>query len=263
MISGSEPIFAVADVRATVAFYRNVLGFETEWPWGGDGPDTPPTFGGVRLGKAGIMFSLQPELAAKVEGHQHLFKVEDVQALFDRHRAAGAQVLQPLENKPWGTREYTLRDLNGYHLRFAGPATYERPKSANEQLPQHVRIESRKPTLEEYYALTDAVGWNKDATTMPQVMEHTRLGVVAVDTRDGRTVGMLRVCGDGRFFTVWNVMVLPGHQGQKIGTALMERAMEDLKSIAPKGAFVGLFTGKPKFYERLGFSESGGMQRGV
>ncbi len=30
-VTGSEPIFAAADVRAAIAFYRDVVGFSGEW----------------------------------------------------------------------------------------------------------------------------------------------------------------------------------------------------------------------------------------
>ena len=35
--------------------------------------------------------------------------------------------------------------------------------------------------------------------------------------------------------------------------------MAELRRRAPSGAYVGLFTGKPTFYERFGFGEGGGM----
>jgi len=258
MMKSSEAIFAVADVMQTVRFYRDVLGFESEWLW-----ENPPTHGGVRWGEVHVMFSLQPELSKRVDGHQHWFSVEDVNGLYERHKTAGAPIVSDIENKPWGFREYTVRDINGYHLRFAGPVKYERPKTGTETLPAHIRIEVRKATLDEYVKLTEAVGWNKDVSTMPQALEHSLFCVVAIDVRGGQTVGMLRVCGDGRYYTIWDVMVMPAHQGQKIGTAIMEAATNELRRIGPKGAFVGLFTGKRAFYERLGFCDGGGMMWGV
>ena len=39
----------------------------------------------------------------------------------------------------------------------------------------------------------------------------------------------------------------------------MEQAVAELRKIGPKGAFVGLFTPKPEFYERLGFQKDIGM----
>jgi predicted enzyme related to lactoylglutathione lyase/GNAT superfamily N-acetyltransferase len=250
----SEAIFAVSDVRQTVRFYREVLGFESEWLW-----EDPPTFGGVRWGKAQIMFCLQPDLAEKVVGHQHFLRVDDADALHAKHLAAGAAIVSPIENKPWGGREYTVRDPNGYHLRFMGPAKYERPKTATEALLPHIRIELRVVTLEEFIALHQAVGWIYQPSILESALQKTHSGATAVDTRDETAVGMLRVCGDGKAFTIWDVIVKPSHQGQKIGSAMIAVALAELRKSAPRGTFVGLFTGKPEFYERLGFCDGHGM----
>ena len=51
-LSRSEAVLAVADVAATIRFYRDKLGFTGEWLWG-----DPPTFGGVSWGRVGGMFS--------------------------------------------------------------------------------------------------------------------------------------------------------------------------------------------------------------
>jgi predicted N-acetyltransferase YhbS len=86
---------------------------------------------------------------------------------------------------------------------------------------------------------------------------------VAVDTREAgkeRIVGALRVVGDGvRCFYIQDVMVLPEFQHQRIGSAMMESIMHWLRRTASKGAFVGLFTGKPAFYEPYGFEGGYGM----
>lgn len=254
MLESSEPIFAVADVRASVGYYRAVLGFESQWLWG-----EPPGFGGVRSGRIQVMFCLQPDLQTKVQGHQHLFRVAAVQALYERHQAAGASIVDPIENKPWGLREYTVRDINGYHLRFAGSPTHEHPATATDQLPAHIRIDRRLPTLGEYLRLSEGVGWTRDLANMPKALANSLLAVVAVDARSEQAVGMARACGDGRFYTIWDVIVDPAYQGQKIGSALIEATLAELRRVGPGGAFVGLFTGKPEFYERLGFIRDHGM----
>jgi hypothetical protein len=61
-LSRSQAILAVADVVATVRYYRDKLGFTAEWLWG-----DPPDFGGVLWGKVGVMFCLQPALATNIE----------------------------------------------------------------------------------------------------------------------------------------------------------------------------------------------------
>ena len=259
MISKSTAVFAVADVMRTVEFYVNVLGFKQHWLW-----QDPPTFGCVGLGQVEVFLCQQPGLAGKVEGHMHWFAADDLQALHDQHVAAGATIIEPIENKPWGLREYTVRDCNGYHLRFTGPPTYERPKTAMEMLPPHIRIEAGVPDYPTYAALSESVGWAKHEESMRAALANTLAGVLAIDTRDGQTVGMVRCTGDGKYFMIWDVIVRPSHQGQKIGTAMVQRILEDLvKRGAPQGAFIGLFTGRPGFYETLGFRKDFGMHRAL
>jgi catechol 2,3-dioxygenase-like lactoylglutathione lyase family enzyme len=254
MLTQSEAIFAVADVPQTIRFYCDVLGFSNEWLWG-----NPPDFGGVKFGKVSLMFCLQPKLTASIEGHQHFFRTEDIEGLYNQHKSAGAPITRDIENKPWGVREYIVRDLNGYNLRFAGPLKYERPKGARDSLPEYIHVERGTPSVEDYLRLIESVGWQRNEKTIPTVMERTLLWIMATDTRDGKTIGMMRACGDGRQYTIWDVMVLPDYQGQKIGTALLETGLAELRKIGPKGAFVGLFTGRQPFYERFGFVEGGGM----
>jgi predicted N-acetyltransferase YhbS/uncharacterized glyoxalase superfamily protein PhnB len=260
-LRSSEAILAVADVPATVKFYRDALGFQGQWLWG-----TPATFGGVRWGAVHVMFCQQRELAARVEGHQHFFFCHDVNALRQRHQTTGAPVISEIEDKPWGIREYTVRDINGYHLRFGGSPSYQRPATATSVLPAFIRIVERLPSVDEFAELTRSVGWNpSDPATSALALRNSLYGVVALDTRetdDGRVVGAIRVVGDGaKFFYVQDVMVRPGLQHLRIGSAMMESVMAWLKRSAPRGAFIGLFTGKGGFYERYGFQSGLGMSR--
>src|SRR5688572_24096256 len=94
-ITVSEPIFTVLDVVRSVRFYRDVLGFESEWLWG-----EPPVHAGVRWGAVQVMFSHDPTSPAG--RREHWFNADDVQALHERHAAAGATIVSPLANKPWG-----------------------------------------------------------------------------------------------------------------------------------------------------------------
>jgi GNAT superfamily N-acetyltransferase len=249
-LSRSEAILAVADVVATVRNYREKLGFTREWLWG-----DPPTFGGVRWGKVGVMFCLQPALAACIEGHQHSFMVEGIERLYERHRQNGARIISPLEPKPWGLREYTVRDLNGYHLRFGEP-TVPPPSSTRKPLPAHVRLVERLPSIEEYTKLTQAVGWTQ-VTNFEVAPAALRASLYSVVAEDGTgAVGMARVAGDGASgFYIQDVMVLPPYQRQGVGSALMDAVMGHLERAAPHLAFIGLFTGRnlDAFYSRWGF----------
>jgi catechol 2,3-dioxygenase-like lactoylglutathione lyase family enzyme/GNAT superfamily N-acetyltransferase len=256
MITGSTAVLAVADVMKSIAFYTDVLGFKQRWLWG-----NPPTFGCIGLGACELFLCEQPELATKVEGHMHCIFVErDLDALYEQHRAAGAPIVDPIANKPWGMREYAVRDPSGYHLRFGGPEKFERSAGALDALPPHVRIEIGLPELETCKSLFTSVGWNWREEPTRDSLANTLVGVVAIDTRDGQTVGMARATGDGKFYMLWDVVVRPSHQGQRIGEAMVRRVLDELRARgAPEGAFVGLFTPKPGFYEKIGFRKEVGM----
>jgi uncharacterized glyoxalase superfamily protein PhnB/GNAT superfamily N-acetyltransferase len=257
MIECSTAVLAVANVPSAAKFYVDVLGFTQRWLWG-----DPPTFGCVGIGRVEVFLCEQPELARQVEGHMHCFFSDadtDIDALHARHAAAGANIISPIENKPWGLREYTVRDPSGYHLRFGGHPAYERPKSATGSLPEHVRIEVALPSDEEHIALFKSVNWQPHPH-MRQTLEQSMFCAMARDARDGRALGMTRVTGDGRQFMIWDVIVRQEVQGQRIGSALVNAALAELRRRgAPQGAFVGLFTPKPGFYERIGFHRSLGM----
>jgi GNAT superfamily N-acetyltransferase len=249
-LSRSEAILAVADVVASVRYYRDKLGFTGEWLWG-----DPPTFGGVSWGKVSIMFCLQPALAAQVEGHQHALFVTGIDRLYEQHLQNGVQVIAPLEAKPWGLREYTVRDCNGYRLRFGEPVTTHASGAPAKPLPEGVRLVERLPTVEEYERLVRAVGWaNTNMEAVAAALWNTLYAVVAVE--GDLAVGMARVVGDGAMaFYVQDVVVIPEYQRQGIGTALMEAVMSYFRRSTPRRSAIGLFTGRNLggFYERHGF----------
>ncbi|CAN5581637.1 hypothetical protein BH10PLA1_BH10PLA1_13040 [soil metagenome] len=255
MLTRSEAIFAVRDVPETIAFYRDVLGFESGWLWG-----TPVGFGGARWGKAHVMFCLQPERAAKVEGHMHFFHCDDIESLHNRHVAAGAKIVSPIDNKPWGVREYTVRDPNGYHLRFSGPLKYEGPVTALKVMPEHIQIVERNPTREEFYSVYDSIGWDR-AMEPTRILEHGFAAFVAIDTRSSTVVGVTRVVRDAiNWYSIWDVAVHESYHGQKIGSALITAAVERIRRESA-GAIINLFTQKDGFYQQLGFQKENTLLR--
>src|SRR5579862_4097917 len=97
MIS-STAIFASSDVLATLAYYKEVLGFESSWTWG-----DPPTFGSASLGGVSIMFNLDPVLADRTRGLQHWVKVDDADEWYRKHRLSGASIVSDIEDTDLGT----------------------------------------------------------------------------------------------------------------------------------------------------------------
>ena len=244
-VISSTAIFASSDIEATLAYYKDVLGFESTWTWG-----DPPTFGSASMGGVTIMFNLQPDLAAKVRGHQHGVKVDDVDELHRLHRSKGAHVVSEIEDKPWGLREYIVEDLNGYHLRFGGPPAGDALKS--NPFPEGVTIERRKPTSDEYAGVAGRAFGHKEP--VPGLLESTWNGLVA-RSPDGETIGVLRIMWDAPgWFSIWDVAVVPDWQARRIGSTMMKEALEMIREASP-GAIVHLFTYKHGFYERLGFTK--------
>lgn len=254
-VKGLSPILSVPDIQAAVDYYVRVLGFELDWLYG-----DPPVHGAVRRDSVQIQLSRNPALAL---GSRNFVFVESAEPFHAIHRANGAEIVSPIENKPWGMREYTVRDPWGNELRFAGPEKFERPPDARDSLPANIRIIERIPTVEEYVAITKSVRWGHNPQALPAALKGSSHGIVAVDVADSvepKTVGMLRIIGDGVLaFLIQEVAVMPSHQNQRIGTAMIEAALSWVRRSAPKGATVVLLTPKPGFYERCGFKADIGM----
>jgi GNAT superfamily N-acetyltransferase/uncharacterized glyoxalase superfamily protein PhnB len=243
-VSSSTAIFACSDIEATLAYYKEVLGFESSWTWG-----DPASFGGASLGGISLMFNLDPELAKKVRGHQHWLSVDDADELHRLHISKNARIVSEIEDKPWGVREYVVEDLNGYHLRIAGPLS---PPPPSQEFPAGVTLERRKPASWEFATVVAAAFGSKD----PSLLEDCWGGVVA-RSPEGVAIGVLRIVQDARgWFSIWDVAVLPDWQGRRIGSALMREALALIREASP-GANVFLFTTKQAFYDRLGFRPEG------
>ena len=101
------PVLHVPDVVATATFYRDALGFTSDF---GD-----ETYAVVWRDNSAIHF-------VRDEGGPrgvHLFQwVKDVDAYFREILARGAEVAMEPTNQPYGIRELGVRDINGVGIVF-------------------------------------------------------------------------------------------------------------------------------------------------
>lgn len=99
----------VADVERARAHYRDCLGFELAWL------DPSEDIGAVSRGDVAIFFRrrLQP-----FEPAVHWVFAEDIEATYAELRARGANIVDPLERKPWGLRQFTVEDVDGNRFYF-------------------------------------------------------------------------------------------------------------------------------------------------
>jgi catechol 2,3-dioxygenase-like lactoylglutathione lyase family enzyme len=126
---------SVGDVVAAADFYTTKLGFRLGFTWG-----DPPTIAGVNLDRVQIFLEQGTPCP---QGCSVYFAVGDADELYDFHRAGGVEIVAPPADKPWGLRDYTVRDLNGYALTFGHHLLNVGPPIEIERVDLTVRLEKR------------------------------------------------------------------------------------------------------------------------
>jgi len=120
---GLTPNLLVADVMASVAFYRDVFGFEVHLKV----PAEPP-FVFASLKRDGIEFfvngigTVRDEFPTLRTGDTStlFIVVDNVDALFEGVKDR-ARIAMPLKNQFYGMREFAVFDPDGYLVTFAQP----------------------------------------------------------------------------------------------------------------------------------------------
>ncbi|MEZ5272056.1 MAG: VOC family protein [Ilumatobacteraceae bacterium] len=128
-VSLSSMFIPVHDADEALAFYRDALGLEVRMDvgagdlrWvtvGAPGQDVGivlfPPAGGRSEQEADALtrLMLQGSLQAAI------FRTDDLDAMFQRVLAAGAEVLQEPADQPWGARDCAFRDPSGNLVRIA------------------------------------------------------------------------------------------------------------------------------------------------
>ena len=251
-----EPILAVSDITETIEYWHNVLGFPNKWTWG-----EPPNYGGVNWNSTSIQFSLDPDLSTASKGNAIFIRVKKLEELYRYHQQKNAVIVEALENKPWGMAGYTVKEVNGYYIVFAGAMIREKKQTDNE-LPSTVKIISRIPTVEEYQHLASSVGWHlyNNTATSEKLLAAPIFGLVAEDAN--KVIGCVLLLSDqASFYYVKDLIVHPEWQGKQVGTALMKELSTWLQTNAANNALVALITGEnlSSFYQHFGFAPAFGM----
>jgi uncharacterized glyoxalase superfamily protein PhnB len=120
------PEFFVPSVTDAIKFYTESLGFmlQRREPPAGD----QATFAILRLGEAMIMvmheaFYTGPrsDFTYRCAGLDIRVMVDDVDAMYERVKAAGLSIMHEIGDRDYGLRDFIARDPNGFRLRFASP----------------------------------------------------------------------------------------------------------------------------------------------
>ena len=103
------PELPVVDVERAQQHYRDALGFEIGWLYSGK------EIGAVSRDKAVIFFRKR---MPPFEPAVHWVFADDIDAWYQDLMLSGANIVEPLERKPWGLRQFTVQDLDGNRFYF-------------------------------------------------------------------------------------------------------------------------------------------------
>lgn len=111
MLIGSAAVFAVKDVAASLAHYRDILGFSVDFVWG-----DPPTY--ACLCRDAVALHLVADaIAGRPVGQGQLsIFVRDVDAIRAELAGKGARIVKPPRDYDYGMRDFDLVDPDGNRI---------------------------------------------------------------------------------------------------------------------------------------------------
>jgi len=126
-VGGVSPLFIVRDVLATLAYYRDKLGFEITF----QGPEPDDIFFGiVQRGQAMIMFKdvdIDPvpnytrDIGHGIASWDAYVYVPDPDALYEEFVSRNVDFKMPLCDNSDNLRGFEVRETNGYIIYFGRP----------------------------------------------------------------------------------------------------------------------------------------------
>jgi uncharacterized glyoxalase superfamily protein PhnB len=108
-LSHPTPELPVADVERAQQHYRDALGFEISWLYPGK------EIGAVSRDDVAIFFRRRSQ---PFEPAVHWVFAADIDATYNELRSSGASIVEPLETKAWGLRQFTVEDIDGNRFYF-------------------------------------------------------------------------------------------------------------------------------------------------
>jgi uncharacterized glyoxalase superfamily protein PhnB len=121
-----SPTLAVRDMKQTIQFYRDSLGFEMGMAFpNAENPEY------ADLSKDGMVIMLVPEQNAGIGAEATLgigvnlyMQIDgDIDEYYNQLKKKGVKVTVEIKDEPFGIRDFTVEDVNGYKLTFNQIAT--------------------------------------------------------------------------------------------------------------------------------------------
>jgi len=121
----SNPHLPVKNLRETLDYYRDTLGFYDEWTAVDENGHL--TDGGIRRDEMRLLFGEDPEFVAVINSYKKsrlplMWFVENIDEIYVEYRAKGIELADDLRTHHHGPWEFAFVDINGYYIRVAESA---------------------------------------------------------------------------------------------------------------------------------------------
>jgi catechol 2,3-dioxygenase-like lactoylglutathione lyase family enzyme len=109
-VTGHATVLHVKDMPTALAFYRDKLGFTVSFSW-----DEPARYVCLCLGDAAI--HLNSYVPPAGPSHVCIF-CKGIDAFYAQLVARGVTIVEPIADRPYGMRDFTISDPDGHRLDF-------------------------------------------------------------------------------------------------------------------------------------------------
>lgn len=111
-----SPHLPVKNLKETLNYYRDKLGFSDEWIW--EDKD-----GGIRRDDLHLLFGEDSVFAGLINNEKNrlplLWFVDNIDKIYSEFRERNIDIASELRAHPYGLREFAFIDINGYYIRIA------------------------------------------------------------------------------------------------------------------------------------------------
>lgn len=110
------PILSVADVKSSLKYYTEKLGFQQTMAL--DGPDGNVVFAGISLGQATFMISRAEteNVGQGVTFMVYLPEDADIDEVYQDVQSKGVTLDGEIKTEYWGDRTFSVKDPDGYSI---------------------------------------------------------------------------------------------------------------------------------------------------
>ena len=111
-----NPHLPVKNLRQTLDYYQNTLGFYDEWTFG-------EKDGGIRRDEMRLLFAEENDFTTDINNKEHrlaiMWFVDNIDEVFAEFKDRKIEFADNLRIHPYGLREFAFIDINGYYIRVA------------------------------------------------------------------------------------------------------------------------------------------------